>query len=59
MLTAPKRLMREESAQDLAEYGLLLAIVAGVVAIIVVSIGQNIETIWQHGQTAVHAVANP
>ena len=59
MLMALKRLMCEDSAQDLAEYGILLAIVAGVVAVIAVSIGQNIETIWQHGQNAVHAVANP
>lgn len=59
MLPALKRLMREESGQDLAEYGLLLAIVAGIVALIAVTIGQGIETLWQRGQSAVDQVANP
>jgi len=48
-----------DSGQDLAEYGVLLAIVAGLVALIAVSIGQGIETIWQHGQSAVVQAANP
>ena len=59
MLTVLQRLVWADSGQDLAEYGVLLAIVAGLVALIAVSIGQGIETIWQHGQSAVVQAANP
>jgi Flp pilus assembly pilin Flp len=55
MLTVLKRLVRDESGQDLAEYGIALAVIAGIVAV-----GQDVQTLWQRGQNAVsQAVSNP
>jgi Flp pilus assembly pilin Flp len=60
MLTVLKRLVRDESGQDLAEYGIALAVIAGIVALIAVAVGQDVQTLWQRGQTAVsQAVSNP
>ncbi len=39
-----KRLFVEEEGQDLAEYGMLLALIALVAVIAVTTLGQNIQT---------------
>jgi Flp pilus assembly pilin Flp len=59
MLTMLKRLVREESGQDLAEYGIALAVIAGIVALIAVAIGQDVQTLWQRGQNAIVQAVNP
>ena len=58
MLTVLKRLARDESGQDLAEYGIALAVIAGIVALIAVAVGQDVQTLWQRGQTAVTGAVN-
>jgi Flp pilus assembly pilin Flp len=59
MVTMLKRLMRDESGQDFAEYGIALAVIAGVAVLIAVAIGQDVQTLWQRGQNAVDQVVNP
>jgi Flp pilus assembly pilin Flp len=59
MLTMLKRLVRDESGQDLAEYGIALAVIAGIVALIAVAIGQDVQTLWQRGQNAIVQAVNP
>ena len=59
MLMVLKRLVRDESGQDLAEYGIALAVIAGIVALIAVAIGQDVQTLWQRGQNAIVQAVNP
>ena len=59
MLTMLKRLVTDESGQDLAEYGIALAVIAGIVALIAVAIGQDVQTLWQRGQNAIVQAVNP
>jgi Flp pilus assembly pilin Flp len=40
------RLWREEDGQDLAEYGIALAVIAGSVAVIVLGLGDDIFQLW-------------
>lgn len=44
-----KKLLRETDAQDLAEYGIALAVVGTAVGLIVVAIGANTTTLWARG----------
>jgi Flp pilus assembly pilin Flp len=53
MLTMLTRLVRDESGQDLAEYGIALAVIAGIVVLIAVAVGQDVQALWQRGEDAV------
>jgi len=50
-----KRLITDESAQDLAEYGIALAVIAVGAGAIAVVIAGNVSTLWQNAQTAIAA----
>ena len=41
-----KRLLHETDAQDLAEYGIALALVAGVVGVAAVAVGKGTTVLW-------------
>jgi Flp pilus assembly pilin Flp len=49
------RLARSEAAQDLAEYGIALAVVAVVVAGAALAIKGDVTTLWTSAQTAIHS----
>lgn len=53
MLKLVKKLVREEAGQDLAEYGIALAVIAVGAAAIAVAIGTDVNTLWSNAQTAV------
>lgn len=53
-----KKLFRDESAQDLAEYGIALAIIAIGAGLIAVAIAGNVSTLWARAQTAVSAAVS-
>ena len=55
MLNLIKKLVRDEAGQDLAEYGIALAVIAVGAAVIAVAIGGNVNTLWDNAQTAVEA----
>jgi Flp pilus assembly pilin Flp len=47
--------LRDESGQDLAEYGIALAVVAVAVAAAAVAIAGDVTTLWTNAQTAIHS----
>jgi Flp pilus assembly pilin Flp len=51
MLSTLKNLVRDESGQDLAEYGIALAVIAVGAAAIAVAIGTDVNTLWSNAQT--------
>ncbi len=53
MLNLIKKLVREEGGQDLAEYGIALAVIAIGAALIAVAIGSNVETLWSNAQDVI------
>jgi len=59
MMSFVKRLITEESGQDLAEYGIALAVIAVGAAAAAVVIADDVTTLWQNGQTAIDAAVNP
>ena len=55
MLTLFTKLVREETAQDLAEYGLALGVIAVGVGAIAIAISGNVQTLWTNGSAAIAA----
>ena len=53
MMSFVKRLITEESGQDLAEYGIALAVIAVAAAAAAVAIRGNVQQLWANGQSAV------
>jgi Flp pilus assembly pilin Flp len=58
MLNLIKKLVREEAGQDLAEYGIALAVIAIGAAAIAVAIGADVITLWKNAQTPIEKAAN-
>jgi Flp pilus assembly pilin Flp len=48
------KLVADESAQDLAEYGIALAVVAAGAALAAKAISTDVGTLWTNGQNAIH-----
>ncbi len=48
------RLVREESGQDLAEYGIALAVIAAGVGAIALAIRDDVQTLWSNAQGQIH-----
>ena len=46
MLALLKRLMREEQGQDLAEYGIALAVIGVGAALAALAIATDVNTLW-------------
>ena len=57
MVNLVKKLVREESGQDLAEYGIALAVIAAGAALIAVSIGTDVKTLWSKAQGPINQAA--
>ena len=57
MLSLVKKLVREEAGQDLAEYGIALAVIAIGAAAIAVAIGGDVQTLWSNAQSDIHSAA--
>ena len=55
MLNLIKKLVREDGGQDLAEYGIALAVIAIGAAVIAVAIGTDVETLWSNAQEAIQS----
>ena len=48
-----KKLVKDEGGQDLAEYGIALAVIAVAAAAAAVAIRGNVQSLWANGQSAV------
>jgi len=49
--------IRKDDGQDLAEYGIALAIIVLGVILIAFSIGTDVQSLWSNSQDAIHSVA--
>ncbi len=49
------KLVRDERGQDLAEYGIALAVIAVGAGAVAVAIAGNVQTLWTNAQTAIAA----
>ena len=56
MGTLGRRLVAEEAGQDLAEYGIALAVVGIIAAAAAVVIAKDIGTLWSRAQSTVFSV---
>ena len=57
MFDVLKKLVRDEAGQDLAEYGIALAVIAAGAGLIAVAIGTQVNVLWTRGQTAINQAA--
>jgi Flp pilus assembly pilin Flp len=48
LMTAARAFLRDDSGQDLAEYGLLASLIAVVVMVAVGDVGVEISELWTH-----------
>jgi len=55
MITLLKKLIQEESAQDLAEYGIALAVIGTVAGVAAVAISGDVGTLWSKAQSIIHS----
>jgi len=55
MIAVLKRMLAEESAQDLAEYGIALAVIGLVAGAAAVFISTDVGTLWSNAQSIIHA----
>jgi Flp pilus assembly pilin Flp len=53
MLKVLRSLVRDEAGQDLAEYGIALAIIAVGAGAVAVAIAGNVQTLWSNASTAI------
>ncbi len=54
MLALIKKLMQDDSAQDLAEYGIALAVIGLVAGAAAVAISTDVGTLWSNAQSIIH-----
>jgi Flp pilus assembly pilin Flp len=50
-----KKLVGDETAQDLAEYGIALAVIAVGAGLVAVAIATDVEVLWTRAQKAIHS----
>ena len=55
MMNLLKKLVKEESGQDLAEYDIALAVIAAGAAAAAVVIAGDVATLWQNAQGVIAA----
>jgi len=55
MLEALRTLLRGEAAEDLAEYGIALAVVAVAAITAALLINADVTALWQNAQLAIHS----
>lgn len=57
MMNLINKLVKDESGQDLAEYGIALGVISVVVGVAVVAFGASLNDIWVAANTRVRAAA--
>lgn len=53
-----KKLLKDEAGQDLAEYGIALAVIGLGAAAIAVAIAGNVNTLWSNAQGPIATAAS-
>ncbi len=57
MLALIKKLAQDDSAQDLAEYGIALAVIGTVAGLAAVAISTDVGTLWSKAQSIINVSA--
>ena len=57
MLTLLRKLVREESGQDLAEYAIALAVITIAVILTVQTVGSRVNQVWSKADSALSTAA--
>lgn len=52
------RLIREDLGQDLAEYGVALAIIGGGAAVVALAFASHVNTVWASANSAIQNAAD-
>jgi len=58
MLNLLSRLLREQTAQELAEYGIALATISIVAVVVAVIISKDVGTLWSRAQNVIDSAAS-
>ena len=58
MLALIKKLVAEEAAQDLAEYGIALAVIGVIAAAAAIIIAKDVGTLWSQAQNVISSATN-
>jgi hypothetical protein len=58
MFRVLRKLIHDEEAQDLAEYGIALGIIVGFAGLIAVAIAGQVNLLWSRGQTVIDSAAS-
>jgi len=57
MMNLINKLVRDEKGQDLAEYGIALAVIAVGAGAVAVTVAGNVNTLWTKASTAIATAA--
>ena len=58
MLNLIKKLVADEAAQDLAEYGIALAVIGIIAAAAAIVIAKDVGTLWSQAQSVISSAVN-
>jgi Flp pilus assembly pilin Flp len=58
MLNLLRKLLAEEAAQDLAEYGIALAVIGVIAAAAAIVIAKDVGTLWSQAQNVISSATN-
>jgi Flp pilus assembly pilin Flp len=58
MLTLIRKLAADEAAQDLAEYGIALAVIGIIAAAAAIVIAKDVGTLWSQAQSVISSAVN-
>ncbi len=53
------RLLRDVGGQDLAEYGIALAVIGTVAGVVAVGVSTDVGTLWSNAQSLIHLSVGP
>lgn len=59
MLHLIHKLWKDEQGQDLAEYGIALAVIGALAAVAATVIATNVNTLWSRANSVIDGAANP
>jgi len=58
MLNLIKKLVADDAAQDLAEYGIALAVIGVIAAAAAIIIAKDVGTLWSQAQNVISSATN-
>ena len=58
MLNLIRKLVADEAAQDLAEYGIALAVIGVIAAAAAIIIAKDVGTLWSQAQNVISSATN-